>query len=108
MSYQQQNINDDRRGHYEQRPETVTYTNQQSHPNDVHYRGHNRSDGDFRRSGYDLRGSKYDDYQKKKNYKYNFFSMLDEPWNRRCEYGTCGSCPANECIAKKEPKLDWL
>lgn len=34
---------------------------------------------------------------------------MDEPWNRCCEFGNCGNCcPPNECIAKKEPRLDWL
>lgn len=41
-------------------------------------------------------------------YKYNLFSLIDEPWNRCCEVGKCGTCPGNECVARRTPQLDWL
>lgn len=80
-------------------------------------KGHNNStnhqtpvnNSDIRGSQANRRGSKYDQYrQRVKEYKYNFFSMIDEPWNRCCEVGKCGTCPGNECIARREPKKDWL
>ena len=59
--------------------------------------------------GSQTRGSRFDEYRHKRpEYKYNFFSLIDEPWNRCCEFGKCGSCPGNECIAKREPRMDWL
>lgn len=64
---------------------------------------------DFRGSQASRRGSKYDQYRHRvSEYKYNLFSMIDEPWNRCCEVGKCGNCPGNECIARREPKKDWL
>lgn len=62
---------------------------------------------DLRGSNHHDRKAKYDKYGRR-DYKYNFYSMIDEPWNRCCEVGTCGSFPGNECIAKKTPKRDWL
>ena len=82
-----------------------TYPNQPSYPQ------RHPSNENFRRSDYSGSGKndRFDQYKKKNFYKYNLFSMIDEPWNRCCEFGKCGSCcPANECIAKKEPRLDWL
>jgi hypothetical protein len=41
-------------------------------------------------------GTNYDDYRKSKyEYKYNIYSLIDEPWNRCCEVGKCGNCPGN-------------
>lgn len=38
----------------------------------------------------------YNDYRKAKyDYKYNIYSLIDEPWNRCCEVGNCGTCPGN-------------
>lgn len=55
------------------------------------------------------RGSSFDSYKAKlQEYKYNLFSLIDEPWNRCCEVGKCGNCPGNECIARRTPKLDWI
>ena len=55
------------------------------------------------------RGSNFDNYKAKlQEYKYNLFSLVDEPWNRCCEIGKCGNCPGNECIARRTPKLDWI
>ena len=52
------------------------------------------------------RGSKYDQYRHRANeYKYNLFSLIDEPWNRCCEIGKCGNCPGNECVARREPRI---
>lgn len=42
------------------------------------------------------RDQRFNDYRQKANdYKYNVFSLIDEPWNRLCEFNTCGSCPGN-------------
>jgi len=50
-----------------------------------------------------------DNYKAKlQEYKYNLFSLIDEPWNRCWEVGKCGNCPGNECIARRTPKLDWI
>lgn len=39
---------------------------------------------------------RFDSYHKKINeYKYNIYSVIDEPWNRCCEVGKCGTCPGN-------------
>lgn len=41
-------------------------------------------------------GTKYDEYRKRRGeYKYNIYSLIDEPWNRCCEVGRCGTCPGN-------------
>lgn len=91
----------------------VERTSQPTQGERVQY-GHNeqRQSGyqsNTRGSNFEGRGSKYDLYQQRsKNYKYNFFSMMDEPWNRCCEVGSCGSCPGNGCFASRQPKLDWL
>jgi hypothetical protein len=54
-------------------------------------------------------GANYDEYRNTKyEYKYNIYSLIDEPWNRCCEVGKCGNCPGNECIARRAPKLDWI
>jgi len=53
--------------------------------------------------GTDKRFSNY----KGSEYKYNFFSLIDEPWNRCCEVGKCGTCPGNECIAKQLGRNLW-
>ena len=69
----------------------------------------NLHNSELRGSAANRRGSKYDQYRTRvKEYKYNFFSMIDEPWNRCCEVGKCGTCPGNECVARREPKKDWL
>lgn len=43
--------------------------------------------------------AKYDSYSAKAktlgDYKYNLYSLIDEPWNRCCEVGNCGNCPGN-------------
>lgn len=53
--------------------------------------------------------SKYEQYRAKSpEYKYNLFSVVDQPWNRCCEVGTCGPCPGNECVAKRQPRFDWM
>lgn len=67
-----------------------------------------RGSGAYGQKG-NLRGSSYQDYAKKKpyEYKYNIYSLIDESWNRCCEMGTPGTCPGNECIARRNPKLDW-
>lgn len=69
------------------------------------------NDPNLRRSRFVDRntGTRYDDYRKRRGeYKYNIYSLIDEPWNRCCEVGRCGTCPGNECIARRAPKLDWL
>ena len=64
---------------------------------------------ELRKSHADNRGSRFADYKRRaQEYKYNFFSMIDEPYNRCFEEGKCGTCPGNECIAKRGPKMDWL
>ena len=63
----------------------------------VEVRGPNSNDS-MRKSDYSGRGKeeRYNEYKKKNGYKYNLYSMIDEPWNRCCEFGTCGACcPAN-------------
>lgn len=57
------------------------------------------------------RNSGFNDYRDKvkhREYKYNMYSLIDEPWNRLCEVGSCGSFPANECVASRTPKFDWM
>lgn len=41
------------------------------------------------------------------DYKYNVFSLVDEPWNRCCVAGKCGSFPGNEGIAKDHTFAKW-
>lgn len=55
-----------------------------------------RGSGAYGQGG-NWRGSNYNDYVKKKpyEYKYNIYSLIDEPWNRCCEVGTPGTCPGN-------------
>lgn len=51
----------------------------------------------FNQSSYG-RGLGVNDYRskvKRNDYRYNLYSLIDEPWNRLCEVGTCGSFPAN-------------
>lgn len=91
--------------------ETVTYGGHNNYPG-VHTNTHQNGaygTNELRKSQANRRESRFDEYKRRaRDYKYNFFSMIDEPWNRCCEVGKCGTCPANECIAKKEPKLDWI
>jgi N-acetylneuraminic acid mutarotase len=53
----------------------------------------------------------FDSYAKyaksESEYKYNIYSIIDEPWNRCCEVGHCGTCSGNECIARRAPPVDW-
>lgn len=47
-------------------------------------------------SRYGNRDQRFSDYKRKNNdYKYNIYSLIDEPWNRLCEVGRCGTCPGN-------------
>ena len=41
-------------------------------------------------------------------YKYNIYSIMDEPWNRCCADGKCGTFPGNEGIAKDHTVTKWL
>lgn len=102
-------------GSYSQDPRNQHFSHSQGES--VKYEEGTRTDtfghtanSDLRRSDANRnRNSRFKDYVKRKlEYKYNFFSMIDEPWNRCCEVGKCGTCPGNECIAKKNPKLDWI
>jgi hypothetical protein len=81
-------------------PQTVTYQHQQQQ----------QQQDKLRKSDYSNSSSnkRFNSYQRKNNYKYNFFSLIDEPWNRCCEVGSCGTCPGNNCISTRQPKLDWL
>lgn len=57
----------------------------------------------------DYNANRYNEYRRNPyEYKYNIYSLIDEPWNRCCEVGRCGTCPGNEFIARRTPKLDWL
>lgn len=39
---------------------------------------------------------RFNNYKRKNNdYKYNIYSLIDQPWNRLCEVGRCGTCPGN-------------
>ena len=97
--------------HYSSPQHTTVHTNQPVHTNEVVYTNAEHretrpvvttSQTELRQSHANRRGSRFEDYRRKaKDYKYNFFSLIDEPWNRCCEVGKCGTCPANECIAKK-------
>lgn len=83
----------------ERREEPVVYHSnhevQRTSPIESHHRTN-----ELKRSN--VRESRYNEYQKRKaEYKYNFFSMIDEPWNRCCEVGKCGTCPGNECVARR-------
>lgn len=92
-------------------PEVVEYNRgtHDQYPNQPSLVAHQAHSSDLRRSDYSNKGDRFNDYRRKNGYKYNFYSMLDEPWNRCCEFGKCGQCcPPNECIAQKVPKLDWL
>ena len=45
--------------------------------------------------------------EEKVDYKYNIYSLVDEPWNRCCEAGKCGQFPGNEGIAKDHTTVRW-
>jgi hypothetical protein len=46
--------------------------------------------------GYSANNYRAKPYPQKMNaYKYNIYSIIDEPWNRFWEAGKCGSCPDN-------------
>jgi hypothetical protein len=54
----------------------------------------------------------FEDYGRSNwNYKYNLFSMIDEPANRCRELGLdgCGGCPGNEIVAARNrpQSLAW-
>jgi hypothetical protein len=42
-----------------------------------------------------------------KAYKYNLFSIIDQPWNSCIKGQKCGSLPGNECIASGAPVRQW-
>jgi hypothetical protein len=42
-----------------------------------------------------------------RKYKYNVFSVMDEPWNRCLEGRACGGLPENECVARETFKREW-
>lgn len=90
----------------ERREEPVVHaTNTEVH-HSTSFDSHQRNT-ELKRSN--VRESRFKEYVKRRpEYKYNLFSIIDEPWNRCCEVGKCGTCPGNECVAKREPKLDWL
>lgn len=58
------------------------------------------------------RPQNFEDYGRSNwNYKYNLFSMIDEPANRCRELGVdgCGGCPGNEIVAARNrpQSLAW-
>ena len=57
----------------------------------------------------DPHANRYDLYggNPAREYKYNMFSALDEPWNNCCNKKKCGSFPGNECIAKDHTHTNW-
>ena len=61
--------------------------------------------------GRDYQDQRFAGYTKKLrdeiDYKYNIYSILDEPWNRCCNVGKCGTCPGNEGIAKDHTVSSW-
>ena len=42
-----------------------------------------------------LSDKRFSAYNHVNNYKYNLFSLVDEPWNRCLQVGKCGGCPGN-------------
>ena len=89
MAYRQTNpeVIDYNRGGYDTYPNQPRPTPIQGET--VTYNQENLRKSDYSRSGKEQR---FEDYRKKNGYKYNFFSMIDEPWNRCCEFGNCGQC----------------
>lgn len=59
-------------------------------PNNTHVVNHDSvqkpiPNSELRQSQANRRGSRFDEYKRRaKEYKYNFFSMIDEPWNKCC------------------------
>lgn len=117
MSYQSQepSVINYSQGGYDSYPRN-SYQGQGSNPssinyNDPRYPVPQDQNPTLHRSRFQDRrqGTNYSDYRKAKyDYKYNIYSLIDEPWNRMCEVGNCGTCPSNECIARRAPKLDWI
>ncbi len=94
MSYisQQNNMNNIPYDYYQSGRQSNTLTHdprypvQPVDPTYQNYNGYNNQNRDQR----------FNNYKKRANdYKYNVFSLIDEPWNRLCEFNTCGSCPGN-------------
>lgn len=50
---------------------------------------------------------RFSNYNNLNEYKYNLFSLIDEPWNRCLQLGKCGSFPANECITRQARRGLW-
>ena len=52
--------------------------------------------------------NRFDTYPAPQNsYKYNLFSVADEPWNNCLKGQKCGGLPSNECIASEPPARQW-
>lgn len=98
MSGQPPNVIDYRGGSYDNFNRGTTGQSGAGYSHDPRYPIPQENDPTLRRSRFVDRntGNRYDDYRKRRaEYKYNIYSLIDEPWNRCCEVGRCGTCPGN-------------